>query len=441
MVATLAQAASAAYYLESQRSFRHPNEYYTAGEEPDGVWFNPKGLFGLADGGKVDSSDFHRLYNGFAPNTGGKLTQNAGSERRSAGLDMTFSADKSVSALWAVADPDLRSDIEQAHNDAARVALEETVLSHCAYTRIRNRDGEIEVLPADISAAMFQHGTSRDNDPQLHTHCVIFNAARTHRDGKYRALHQHPVYTWMKAAGAVYRNAMAWSLQERLGIRIEQYGKDGEFTRIAGMPGDLIGHWSKRRAAIIEAAREMGFTVEGNAPRAAAANKITRAGKSPDNDPEIRHRALARRSGGVCRARSALIVSLLGKAEEITQQQIRDADGSAGRPAGTPHARGGGVPPAGYRRAGRAMPPPGLLNRDAVATSIERVLLSPEIVRLTRPPRSAEGRADMAHTRLYSTRHNLQMELEVRDMAAGMAVGTGHSLSAQAIETQGDGDC
>ena len=105
MVATLAQAASAAYYLESQRSFRHPNEYYTAGEEPDGVWFNPKGLFGLADGGKVDSSDFHRLYNGFAPNTGGKLTQNAGSERRSAGLDMTFSADKSVSALWAVADP------------------------------------------------------------------------------------------------------------------------------------------------------------------------------------------------------------------------------------------------------------------------------------------------------------------------------------------------
>ena len=125
MVATLAQAASAAYYLESQRSFRHPNEYYTAGEEPDGVWFNPKGLFGLADGGKVDSSDFHRLYNGFAPNTGAKLTQNAGSERRSAGLDMTFSADKSVSALWAVADPDLRSEIERAHNDAARVALEE----------------------------------------------------------------------------------------------------------------------------------------------------------------------------------------------------------------------------------------------------------------------------------------------------------------------------
>ena len=42
----------------------------------------------------------------------------------------------------------------------------------------------------------------------------------------------------------------------------------------------------------------------------------------------------------------------------------------------------------------------------------------------------------MAHTRLYSTRHNLQMEMEVRGMAAGMAAGTGHSLSAQAIENK-----
>ena len=431
MVATLAQAASAAYYLESQRSFRHPNEYYTAGEEPDGVWFNPKGLFGLADGGKVDSSDFHRLYHGFAPNDGGKLTRNAGSERRSAGLDMTFSADKSVSALWAVADPELRSEIERAHNDAARVALEETVLRHCAYTRIRNRDGDIEVLPADIAAAMFQHGTSRDNDPQLHTHCVIFNAARTHRDGKYRALHQHPVYTWMKAAGAVYRNALAWSLQDRLGIRMEQYGKDGEFTHIAGLPEDLIGHWSKRRAAIIEAAREMGFTVEGNAPRAAAANKITRAGKSPDNDPEIRHRRWRGEAEGYVE-REVLIASILGKSEEITQEQIRAlTEVLEDLPYRLTREEAVFRLPDIVERVGNATA--GLLNRDAVATSIERVLLSPEVVRLTRPPRSAEGRADMAHTRLYSTRHNLHMEQEVRDMAAGMAADTGHSLSAQAI--------
>ena len=431
MVATLAQAASASYYLESQRSFRHPNEYYTAGEEPDGVWFNPTGLFGLADCGKVDSGDFHRLYHGFAPDGGSKLTQNAGSERRSAGLDMTFSADKSVSALWAIADPELRSQIEQAHNDAARVALEETVLRHCAYTRIRNRGGGIEVLPADISAAMFQHGASRDNDPQLHTHCVIFNAARTHADGKYRALHQHPVYSWMKAAGAVYRNTLAWSLRERLGIRMEQYGKDGEFARIAGIPENLAKHWSKRRAAIIEAAREMGFTVQGNAPRAAAANKVTRAGKSPDNDPEIRHRRWRGEAEGYVE-REALIASLLSKTEEIAQEQIRALTAVLeDLPERLTREEAVFRLPDIVERVGNATA--GLLSRDAVATSIERVLLSPEIVRLTRPPRSAEGRADMAHTRLYSTRHTLQMEQEVRDMAAGMAADAGHSLPAQAI--------
>ena len=241
----------------------------------------------------------------------------------------------------------------------------------------------------------------------------------------------------MKAAGAVYRNTLAWNLQERLGIRMEQYGKDGEFTRVAGMPGDLIGHWSKRRAAIIEAAREMGFTVEGNAPRAAAANKITRAGKSPDNDPEIRHARWRGEADGYVE-REALIASLLGKAEEITQEQIRVlTEVLEDLPYRLSREEAVFRLPDIVERVGNATA--GILNRGAVMTSIERVLLSPEVVRLTPPPRSAEGRADMAHTRLYSTRHTLKMEQEVRDMAAGMVTGTGHSVSAQAIEAKVSG--
>ena len=72
MVATIGQMASAEYYLESQRSYRHPNEYYTAGEEPDGTWFNPNGLFGLKDGAKVDTGEFQRLYKGVAPRWSGQ---------------------------------------------------------------------------------------------------------------------------------------------------------------------------------------------------------------------------------------------------------------------------------------------------------------------------------------------------------------------------------
>ena len=128
----------------------------------------------------------------------------------------------------------------------------------------------------------------------------------------------------------------------------------------------------------------------------------------------------------------------LDKSEEITQEQIRALTAVLeDLPYRLTREEAVFRLPDIVERVGNATA--GLLGRDAVATSIERVLLSPEVVRLTRPPRSAEGRADMAHTRLYSTRHTLQMEMEVRDMAEGMAADTGHSLSAQAIENKGVG--
>ena len=431
MVATLAQAASAAYYLESQRSFRHPNEYYTAGEEPDGVWFNPKDLLGLENGGKVDSSDFHRLYNGFSPDGSTKLTRNAGSENRSAGLDMTFSADKSVSALWAVADPELRSRIEEAHNDAARVALEETVLRYCSYTRIRDREGRIKVLPADIPVAMFQHGTSRENDPQLHTHCVIFNAARTHEDGKWRAMHQYPAYSWAKAAGAVYRNALAWNLRERLGVQMVQYGPDAAFTRIEGLPEDLQVFWSKRRKTIVAKAGELGIPSRGNASRLAGVNKLTRAGKSHDNDPEIRHGRWREEAQGFVE-REELIASVTGSEVDIGREAIREL---TARLDDLPEhlAREEAV----FRRPdmveAAANAAAGLIGPEALKTAIERLRRNPEIERLEPKKPTAESLAGMAHTEVYSTRHNLGLEQAVKDMASSMAADTGCDLPEAAV--------
>ena len=432
MVATLAQAASVSYYLESQRSFRHPNEYYTAGEEPDGVWFNPKGLLGLENGGKVDSGDFQRLYNGFAPNGSSRLTRNAGSEMRSPGVDMTFSADKSVSALWAVADPALRSRIEKAHNDAARVALEETVFRYCAYTRIRDREGRIRVLPADIAVAMFQHGTSRENDPQLHTHCVIFNAARTHEDGKWRAMHQYPVYSWAKAAGAVYRNALAWNLREQLGIRMEQYGPNGGFTRIEGMPEDLQVFWSKRRKAIVAKAGELGIPSLGNASPMAGVNKLTRAGKSHDNDPEVRHRRWHEEAEGFVE-RETLIASVTGRKVEIGPEAIRElTDRLDNLPAHLAREEAVFRRPDKVEAAANAAA--GVIGPEALKTAIERLRRNPEIERLEPKKPTAESRAGMVHTEVYSTRHNLGLEQAVRDMAAAMAGDTGHDLPEEAVK-------
>ena len=432
MVATLAQAASASYYLESQRSFRHPNEYYTAGEEPDGVWFNPKGLLGLENGGKVDSGDFQRLYNGFAPDGSSKLTRNAGSGSRSPGLDMTFSADKSVSTLWALADPELRSQIERAHNNAARVALKETVFRYCAWTRVRDEEGRIRVLPADISVAMFQHGTSRENDPQLHTHCVIFNAARTHEDGKWRAMHQYPVYSWAKAAGAVYRNALAWNLRERLGIRMEQYGPNAGFTRIEGMPEDLQVFWSKRRKAIVAKAGELGIPSLGNASRMAGVNKLTRAGKSHDNDPDVRHRRWMGEAEGFVE-REELIAALTGNDVEIGPEAIRElTERLDGLPAYLAREEAVFRRPDMVEAAANAAA--GLIGPQALKTAIERLRRNPEIERLEPKKPTAESKAGMVHTEVYSTRHNLGLEQAVKDMAASMAADTGHGLPEVAVK-------
>ena len=198
-----------------------------------GTWFNPNGLFGLKDGAKVDTGEFQRLYNGFAPDGSGKLVQRAGSDKRSPGVDMTFSVDKSVSSLWAIAEPEMRAQIESMAVSAARAALKDTVLRYCSYTRV-SENGATRPVPADLMGATFVHGTSRENDPQLHVHSAIFNLARTHEDGKWRAYHQYPVYSWKKAAGAVFRAYFAWELQNRLGARMERYGPNAEFTPYRG---------------------------------------------------------------------------------------------------------------------------------------------------------------------------------------------------------------
>ena len=431
MVATIGQMATAEYYLESQRSFRHPNEYYTAGEEPDGAWFNPKGLFGLEDGAKVDPAEFQRLYNGHSPDGSDKLVQRAGNPDRSPGVDMTFSVDKSVSSLWAIAEPEKRRNIEAMATAAARAALEDSVLRYCSYTRV-SANGVTRPVEADLMGATFVHGTSRENDPQLHVHCTIFNLARTKEDGKWRAHHQYPVYSWKKAAGALFRACMAWELQQELGVKMERYGPNAEFTRVSGMPEDLQAFWSKRRKAIVARAGELGIPSLGNASRLAGVNKLTRAGKSHDNDPEVRHRRWREEAEGFAE-RETLIESVTGHRVKIGREQLRElTDRLDDLPAHLAREEAIFRRPDMVEAAANAAA--GLMGRDAVGTAIERLRRNPEIERLEPKKPTAESMAGMAHTEVYSTRHNLGLEQAVRDMAEAMAADTGHALPEEAVK-------
>ena len=433
MVATIAKAASADYYLHSQATFRPPGEYYLSGEEPDGVWWNPKGLFKFTHGEEVDSADFYSLYAGFDPDTKEPLTQNSGSEKRCPGYDITFNADKTVSALWAIAPPDLRSAIEKAHNDAAQTALAETIEKHCSYTRIRDPQGYLQIIPADIAGAMFQHGSSRSGDPHLHTHCVIFNVARAHEDGCWRALHGNPLYRWQKAAGAVYRAELAWLLQERTGIRMEQYGKNAAYTRVLGMPETLVKDWSKRDAKIKDTAAEFGVSLVGNPALKSAVQKMTRVAKIHGDTPEARHEDWMEQARIHIAEIDQLVASLEGNDIEITQEELRELTETLGNlPAAMTEHEAVFHYPELVARTHNACAR--LLSREARDTALQRVLRTEQIVRLDRPTPSPDTTASLAHTWSYTSKHNIELENAIHASAAEILNSGGLGVPAQATQ-------
>jgi conjugative relaxase-like TrwC/TraI family protein len=171
----------------------------------------------------------------------------------SAGWDMTFSAPKSVSVLWALSADHDRQAIEQAHRSAVLAATAR--LEGTAGWARRGRGGATREQTAGLLMAQFDHHTSRESDPQLHTHAFIFNLA-PRRDGSWGAILSRELYKAQKAAGATYRHALASEL-ERHGILLE---RQKDTSRVAAIPRDVERVFSKRRQAIEEAARIHGYS-------------------------------------------------------------------------------------------------------------------------------------------------------------------------------------
>lgn len=251
MVASISARGSAkaalAYYDHLRR-----DDYYTRGGEPPGRWAG-EGAERLSLRGPVTQAEFEAALSGVDPKTGERLVQQGGRARQhSAGWDMTFSAPKSVSVLWALSNESDRQAIEHAHQSAVLAAtahLERTA----AWAR-RGQGGNVRQQTAGLLMAQFDHHTSRDSDPQLHTHNFVFNLA-PRRDGSWGGIVSRELYKAQKDAGALYRRALAGEL-ERLGYRLDRE-KDG--FRIAAIPREIERAFSKRRQAIEEAARAHGY--------------------------------------------------------------------------------------------------------------------------------------------------------------------------------------
>ena len=225
-------------------------DYYKLGGEPPGKW-SGEGAKELHLEGQVKPGELSHMVSGFHPETGEKLVRNAGDEGRKGGMDLTFSAPKSVSAVWSVSDETDRKSIQAAQEKAVKTALS-YLETEAGFSRVGEGGGEYQ--KAKLAFAMYEHGTSRAQEPQLHTHAVLINAG-VGEDGKTRTIDGSFILEQKMAAGAVYRAALADELRQ-LGYQIN---RDEWKFEIAGVPKDLTDHWSTRRKEVEEHLKREGY--------------------------------------------------------------------------------------------------------------------------------------------------------------------------------------
>ncbi|MCS7466281.1 relaxase domain-containing protein [Stieleria sp. ICT_E10.1] len=244
MVASISKMASGQYKYYTELA---KEDYYTKGGEPAGKWLG-RGAARLGLLGTVDDRSLAAVLDGFAPGGRERLVKNAGRENRQPGWDLTFSAPKSVSVAWGLADSNLRKQIEQAQQKAVISALE-YLEDNCIFARAGQ--GGSDLKKADAVIATFMHGTSRDLDPNLHTHCLIANAG-IYGENESRTLKSKILYEHKMVAGALYRAGLASRLT-KIGFELEAV-KD--WFEIKGIGQEARDFFSKRRQAILDSAGE-----------------------------------------------------------------------------------------------------------------------------------------------------------------------------------------
>ena len=232
------------------------------------------------------------------------------------GRDLTFSAPKSVS-IAALIGGDRR--IVEAHDRAVSAALA-WVEKNAAETRMKDPDtGRMaRVGNQKIVTATFRHDTSRNLDPQLHTHAVLANMVQG-EDGKWRSMANESLYANQKLIGMLYRNELAAGLG-KLGYGIEKTHADGRFE-IAGVSREAIEAFSSRRAEIEAAMEARGLGASADNPRIAErAALMTRAKKRDIDRAEL---------GSVWQRQAADLgldaKALVAEAEGNSAAPVRDA--------------------------------------------------------------------------------------------------------------------
>jgi conjugative relaxase-like TrwC/TraI family protein len=239
---------------DAQHYFERDN-YYAKDEGYARSAWGGKGAEALGLDGPVTGEAFKGLLDGHVGEQElGRVARDEDGEAvrvHRAGWDLTFSAPKSVSLLAEVAG-DAR--VREAHERAVDVAL--AYLEHEAARMRVTQDGDTRTEnTANLIVAKFFHNTSRELDPQTHTHAVVINATQS-SDGRWRSLANEEIFRHRMTADSLYRGELAHQLT-RLGYELDRQA-NGRFE-ISGFNREQLEAFSQRSRQIEGSLAERGL--------------------------------------------------------------------------------------------------------------------------------------------------------------------------------------
>jgi conjugative relaxase-like TrwC/TraI family protein len=278
---TLQPIGSIDYYINGDESDRLG--YYfggtTSADEIPATWWLPhklsdkgRGVFApVSANATVDPELLTALANGHLGSAGSVQDS---FRARKVGYDLQFAPPKSVSLLFAFADLATKLKVLDAHLKATTRTLEFVSDTGLIQSR-RGKAGTVREAVLGFVSALFTHFSSRDDDPQLHTHVVVPNTV-LRKDGSVGTFDTKTLYQWQLAIGAIYTAELSSNLRA-LGYDLEPTEHAFE---IAGVPTEVLRNFSKRRNAIEEYVGANGFTTGQNRAAAQVAALKTRKAKS-----------------------------------------------------------------------------------------------------------------------------------------------------------------
>jgi len=238
------------YYTDSA------DDYYA--KDGSAMQWHGQGAQALGLSGTVGQRRFAELLDGrIDEHTQLRRTRPSEARKERLGYDLTFSAPKGVS-LQALVHGDAK--IIAAHDRAVAAAVREAEMLAAARYTVK---GKTSVERTNrIVVATFRHETSREVDPDLHTHAFVLNMTQRH-NGEWRALVNDGIVHSLSHLGNVYKAELAKEL-ERQGFTL-RYDRNGTFD-LAHFTDHQIHEFSGRRNQIDAQLAERGLDRETATP-------------------------------------------------------------------------------------------------------------------------------------------------------------------------------